>query len=142
MLTRVVALMVADALFAVLPMFVIWRLGRPLLEKMLISILMVLGVFAMTAVAFKLYYLRHYDPKSPDPFREILNYYIWVRLGEVIINIVACAPLLKVFIENGLHWLGLPRFFNSVRDLATLQSRETSANKDPATNTGVRMEVM
>jgi hypothetical protein len=47
--------MVSDAVFAIMPMFIVWRLARPLLEKVLISFLMTMGIFAVGVGVLKIH---------------------------------------------------------------------------------------
>jgi len=119
--------MAADAAYAVLPMYMVWRLRRPFLEKLLISILMTLSVFALAAGAFKLYYISRLDYASPEILREAVTMYMWIRVEEAAIIIAACAPLLKVPVENALHRLGIPRFTHPLRDLDRIDTTDASS---------------
>jgi len=100
----------------------IWKLRRPALEKLLVSVLMTLSVFALAAGAFKIYYINLLDFGSPEILREAVTMYTWIRVEEAAIIVAACAPLLKVPIENALHRLGLPRFSNPIPTLIAVQT--------------------
>jgi hypothetical protein len=120
--------MISDVVFAVMPMFIVWRLGRPFVEKALISFLMALGLFAAAAGIFKIYYTTTFDITSPDTYREMIPMFMWNRIEEIVVVIAACAPLLKSPIELCLHRLGLPTFQYRPRSLAIITtSRRVSS---------------
>lgn len=113
----------SDLLFALLPMFLIWRLSRSKLEKLLVSILMCLGLLAAAANAFKIITTQTYNPFSTNIYAEIMPVYKWNRIEETLVVIGANMPLLKQPIETFLHRvIGLPRFHPNVRSLNTIQT--------------------
>ena len=48
---------VSDLVFAIMPMFFIWQMNRPVIERMLITVLMALGIVAAMAGALKIVYM-------------------------------------------------------------------------------------
>ena len=65
-------------------------------------------------------------------FLLAFNSWQWSRIEEMVIIAAACAPLLKVPIENKLYQLFGLRFYPATRDLNGLQtsSFELPSNKD------------
>ncbi|KAK5651370.1 hypothetical protein OQA88_12527 [Cercophora sp. LCS_1] len=115
--------MVSDLLCAVLPSLLIWRLSRPVAEKLLLSVLMGLCLVATLAGMFKVLALKSYDPTSENVVRDMMSAYMWIRIEELVLIIAACAPLLKRPIESLLqHGLPVPWFRSREK---TLESIET-----------------
>ena len=94
--------MISDAIFAILPMFIIWTLRRPFVEIFLISFLLAMGLFAVGAAAVKIHFLKAYDVTSPDTLRQMMPLFLWSRIEEIVLIIAACAPLLKSPIKRVL----------------------------------------
>ncbi len=103
-------------------MFTIWRLSRCVVEKVLISVLLALGLLAVGASAIKVHYVRTYDITSSDTYRQMIPTFMWSRIEELVLIIAACAPLLKAPVEAGLHRLGLPTFRYTHRTIDTIDT--------------------
>ena len=112
----------SDLIFAIMPMFIIWTLRRSAVERTLVSILMASALFASACGCVKIYYLATFDIRSPDTWRDMVPQYMWCRMEEIVIVIAACAPLLKVPVENLLRQLGFPTFQNKPNQLNALRS--------------------
>lgn len=69
--------MAGDVLCAILPIFIIWRLSRSVVEKVLVSILLGLGMVAASGGVLKLVILKSWDPFSPTASRDIMEAFIW-----------------------------------------------------------------
>ncbi|KAN0096715.1 hypothetical protein V8E51_015520 [Hyaloscypha variabilis] len=110
----------SDLTFAIMPMFFVWKLNRPLLERILITVLMALGLFATGAAVLKLYYLRAYNLTVNDSLRTMVVLFIWCRIEEFVLITSACAPFLKSPIEQILSRFGVPMFKNKTRELNSL----------------------
>jgi hypothetical protein len=119
--------MVGDLIFAIMPMFIIWKLGRSTLERCLISFLMTMGLFATGAGVLKIIYSKTYDRSSPDVFRAMMPVFLWCRMEEVLLIVASSAPLLKAPVEQALHRLGLPKFQNKSRELNSFHSFRAAA---------------
>jgi hypothetical protein len=55
----------SDLVFAIMPIYFIWSLHRPVRERVLVTILMALGIVAAVAGVMKVYYIklsRSYPP--------------------------------------------------------------------------------
>ncbi|KAK0619032.1 hypothetical protein B0T14DRAFT_565930 [Immersiella caudata] len=102
---------ISDAVFAILPTILIWRLSRDPIEKALLSLLMGLGLVAVAAGVPKITTMQLYDTRSDNVVGDMMPCYLWTRIEEILLIIAACAPLLKVPLENMLsRKFGLPRF--------------------------------
>lgn len=113
--------MICDVAFAIMPMFFVWKLNRPLLERILISVLMELGLCATATVAVKIYLATISDTIVVDKYRETLKVCLWCRLEEYLLIASACAPFLKPLIEWFLRRWGIAKFIYLTRDLNSFQ---------------------
>jgi len=109
--------MISDAIFAILPMFIIWTLRRPFVEIFLISFLLAMGLFAVGAAAVKIHFLKAYDVTSPDTLRQMMPLFLWSRIEEIVLIIAACAPLLKSPIKRVLKRIWLSTWIMPTREL-------------------------
>jgi len=126
--TFIVLSLLCDFVFAILPMVIIWRLNRPLLERVLVTILMMLGLLATVAASFKIYYTATIDLGAPDASYREMPCNIWMRVEENVLIIAACAPLLKAPVENALHRLGFPTFHHGERELNSLYTNQIQSS--------------
>jgi hypothetical protein len=90
---------VSDLAFAIMPMFLVWPLHRPVMERVLLSILMGLGVIAAVAGAMKIYHINAWNPRI-DTFRDWVSLLWWYRVEEIGLITAACAPFLKPLIQR------------------------------------------
>ena len=121
--------MVGDLIFALMPMFLIWRLSRSVVERCLISLLMALGLFATAAGVLKIIHARTYDMTSPDGFREMMPIFLWCRMEEVILIVACSAPLLKAPVGQVLKRLGVPIFEQKTPRLNFIHSLRLSGTQ-------------
>jgi hypothetical protein len=112
-----------------MPMFFVWKLNRPLLERILITVLMALGLLATGAAVLKLYYLRAYNLTVNDSLRIMVVLFIWCRIEEFVLIASACAPFLKSPVEQILNRFGVPMFKNKTRELNSLHSTNSNSNR-------------
>ena len=110
-------------------MFFVWKLNRPLLERILITVLMALGLCATGAAVLKLYYLRAYNLTVNDSLRIMVVLFIWCRIEEFVLIASACAPFLKSPAEQILSRFGVPIFENKTRELNSLHSTYVNSNR-------------
>ena len=109
--------MISDGLVVFLPMLLVWKLTRTLLEKMLLSILIGTGMLAMAAGVFKALTMQSFNLESDNIAGDMMPCYLWIRIEEICLIIGACAPLLKPPIESLLaRRFGLPRFEPQARE--------------------------
>lgn len=116
------AIVISDLTFALMPMFLIWKLGRKLLERILVSVLMALGLCAFSAVIVRAHYMKDFNVTVEDTFREMMNLFMWCRIEECVLIASACAPFLKAPIERILCRLGMSTFGNITRELNSVHS--------------------
>ena len=96
----------SDILFAILPITFIYKIQRPLREKIVIAVLMSLGLIASGAATAKVILLARL-PTSMDPTSVGADTLIWTNLEESIGMIAACIPMLKSLFERALKRCGL-----------------------------------
>lgn len=99
----------SDIVFAVLPIFFIWTLSRPVVERILLCVLMGLGICAGTAGAIKLYYIRTWR-YGEEAVSHTVSVYMWYRVEEMSLVAAACAPFLKGPIESLFSRVSESRF--------------------------------
>ncbi|PVI04471.1 hypothetical protein DM02DRAFT_493476, partial [Periconia macrospinosa] len=101
--------MLSDFVFAAMPLYLIWLLHRPVMERILISILMTLGTLAAIAEVFIIYHTHLWNPRK-DSFRVWMPLVWWYRVEEIGLITAACTPFLKPLVERILGQLGASRF--------------------------------
>ncbi|KAH9207946.1 hypothetical protein DL95DRAFT_312816 [Leptodontidium sp. 2 PMI_412] len=111
-----------NILFSFMPIILISMLSRPLLERILVSILMASGFFATAGVIVRLCLSKSAN-QNPNLLRSILRIAFWCRIEESVLTIGACVPLLKSPIQKILGRLGVPSFKNMTRDLNEIDSK-------------------
>jgi hypothetical protein len=95
-----------DIIYSCLPIVIISKLQRPLLERILICFLMALGFFAAAAIIPKIIKTKKYGFLSDATFlsSDIL---LWTLLEVYIGVIAACIPTLRRPLESALRGMGL-----------------------------------
>ncbi|PVI01417.1 hypothetical protein DM02DRAFT_467816, partial [Periconia macrospinosa] len=86
--------MLSDLVFAVLPLYFIWSLHRPVMERTLMSILMTLGTLAAMIDVYLIYKVIVWDMAKDDP-RDWVPLFWWYRVEEIVLILAACTPFLK-----------------------------------------------
>jgi len=69
--------MAGDVICAVLPIVIIWRLTRSVVEKILVSILLGLGLVAAVGGVLKLVILKTWLPTSVHANRTLMDAFMW-----------------------------------------------------------------
>ncbi|KAH8724010.1 hypothetical protein GQ44DRAFT_684346 [Phaeosphaeriaceae sp. PMI808] len=110
-----------DLAFAIMPIFLIWKLSRSRLERYLVSTLLALGLCA-TGIGIAIIIHLKAMIRSTDPLRESVNVYMYCRLEEIFLLIASSTPFLKAPVEHVLLRLGAPGFHNKPRELASYHS--------------------
>ena len=101
-----VVAIVTDIIFTFVPLTFIYRIKRPLREKIVVSFLMALGILASAASVVKLTLAKKYG-RNRDRLYDGVDLALWSIIeGEVAI-IAACVPCLKSPSEKVLRRLGL-----------------------------------
>lgn len=101
---------VSDLVFAIMPMFFIWQMNRPVIERMLITVLMALGIVAAMAGALKIVYMSRFVLGHGDVLRQMMPLFLWFKVEEFVLAASACAPFLKAPIERTLSRFGIQKF--------------------------------
>jgi hypothetical protein len=95
----------ADVILSLLPLTFIFKLHRPLREKIILAGLMGLGLFASGAAVVKLLLTKKYVT-GPDPLWDMFDLGIWAMV-ELFIGIYAASiPCLRAPFEMLLRKLG------------------------------------
>lgn len=112
--------MLSDLICTAMPIFVVWRLSRSVIEKSLVIVLIASALIATACGIPKIYHLVTYDFGSDDGLWHLVPEFFWCRIEEAMIIIAACAPLLKGPIERCLRRFGLPLFESQPRTLSRI----------------------
>lgn len=118
----------SDLVFAIMPIFFIWPLHRPVMERILVIILMALGIIAAVAGVMKLVHSAAWDPRK-NILRDWMPLLWWYRVEEIGLITAACAPFLKHLIERMLGRFGVPQFRFVTIVLRTLRSGPANSTK-------------
>ncbi|KAF2728173.1 hypothetical protein EJ04DRAFT_397423, partial [Polyplosphaeria fusca] len=104
-----------DLIFAAVPFIFIRRMQRPLRERIILSCLMGMGVFAAAASIVKTTLVPYYGITG-DSLWDAIDLTLWSILEEQVGIIAACIPCLKSPFERTLHRIGfLSRMSSTVR---------------------------
>lgn len=123
--------MLSDLVFAALPLYFIWSLHRPVMERVLISILMTLGTLAAIAEAWIIYYTHVWIPQKHS-IRDWMPLFWWYRVEEIGLITAACTPFLKPLIERILGRFGVSKFCFRTVQLNTIRSVRGALPEDDA----------
>ncbi|RYP89952.1 hypothetical protein DL770_003910 [Monosporascus sp. CRB-9-2] len=119
----------SDLVFAIMPVFIIWPMHRPVMERVLVIVLMALGTIAAVAGAMKLVYSSAWDPRR-NILRDWMPLLWWYRVEEIGLITAACAPFLKPLIERMLGRFGVPQFRFVTIILRTIRSSPADTSKE------------
>ncbi|KAF2269388.1 hypothetical protein CC78DRAFT_529175 [Lojkania enalia] len=97
---------ITDLMFALIPITFIRKMQRPLREKVFLSCLMGLGIFAAAASIVKTTLVKDYGVTG-DSLWDAMDLTLWSILEEQSGIIAACIPTLKSPLERILHRIGL-----------------------------------
>lgn len=96
----------SDIVLSLMPISFLKNMNRPLREKVALSCLMGLGIFATVAAILKTTVLNAYR-STRDPFWEVVDLSLWWQMEQNISIMAACIPTLKAPFERILGRLGL-----------------------------------
>ena len=113
--------MLSDIVFAAMPIYFVWSLHRPVLERILISILMALGLLAATAEACIIYHAYLWNPQK-SAIRDWMPLFWWYRVEEIGLILAACTPFLKPLVQRVLGRFGTSPFCFVTIELDSVQS--------------------
>ncbi|KAF5844434.1 hypothetical protein GGP41_001372 [Bipolaris sorokiniana] len=117
--------MLSDIVFAAIPIYFVWSLHRPVLERILISTLMALGLLAATAEACIIYHAYLWNPRE-STIRDWMPLFWWYRVEEIGLIFAACTPFLKPLVERVLGRFGTSRFRFVTMELDSIQSSQVT----------------
>jgi hypothetical protein len=102
-------------------MFFVWKLNRPFLERVVVSVLLALGLCGMATVIARGVNAANAKP-GDDPMIQMHLPLILCRLEDSVLIAASCAPFLKGPIERFLgRRFGVSQFSNLPRDLGSIQ---------------------
>ncbi|KAH8707192.1 hypothetical protein GQ44DRAFT_715913 [Phaeosphaeriaceae sp. PMI808] len=113
--------MVSDLAFAIMPMLLIWKLSRSVLERCLVSILLALGLCA-SGMGIAVLVRLNAKTMRTDPLRDSVTLFMYCRVEEICLLIASSMPFLKAPVECLLRQVGAPGFHNIPRELASYNS--------------------
>ncbi|KAL2213809.1 hypothetical protein CC79DRAFT_1391718 [Sarocladium strictum] len=96
-----------DVLLSLAPIMFLWKLKRPLREKILVGCLMAMGLFASIASIFKTITVSKYGDPTIDTWALNNSLATWTALEQLVAMIAASAPFLKPLLHPVLQRLGL-----------------------------------
>lgn len=99
--------------FAIMPMLYIWKLNKSRIERVIVTILMALGLFATVTVIIRSVY-HHRIHSAKDPMRYSIFLIIICRVEDFILISAACAPFLKGPLERCIQRRFSVRIFSNV----------------------------
>ncbi|QPC59872.1 hypothetical protein HYE67_002103 [Fusarium culmorum] len=95
-----------DILLSLAPTLFLWKLKRPLKEKILVGALMGLGMFASIASIVKATLVKEFGGSTKDPWALTNAISTWTALEQILIMIASSAPFLKPLVQSALHRMG------------------------------------
>jgi hypothetical protein len=111
---------ISDLAFAIMPVLLIRKLNRPLLERTVVGILMALSLCGMATVIARAV-LKAASDRTGDNRRQIHLQIIMCRLEDCALIAASCAPFLKGPIEQFIRSrLDLPKFHYLPRGLRSI----------------------
>ncbi len=122
--------MLGDLTFAIMPIFLIWRLSRPVIERCLIYFLMAMSLFATGAGVMTNIYAYPYGRDSQDTLVDLMPLFFWCRIEGCVLIVACSAPLLKAPIGSVLSKVGFPSFRERTRDLVSLHFSQFEVPQD------------
>ncbi|KAM5349867.1 hypothetical protein ACJ41O_006372 [Fusarium nematophilum] len=95
-----------DIMLSLAPTVFLWKLKRPLREKMLVGALMGLGMFASVASIVKTTLVKEFGV-AKDGWALTNAIATWTALEQLLAMIASSAPFLKPLVQSALHRMGL-----------------------------------
>ncbi|KAH8730351.1 hypothetical protein GQ44DRAFT_673047 [Phaeosphaeriaceae sp. PMI808] len=112
---------VSDLAFAIMPMLLIWKLSRSVLERCLVSILLALGLCA-TGMGIAILVRLNAKTMLTDPLQDSVTLSMYCRVEETCLLIACSLIFLKAPVEYLLRQVGAPGFHNIPGELASYNS--------------------
>ncbi|KAL9560957.1 hypothetical protein ACKAV7_014986 [Fusarium commune] len=94
-----------DIMLSLAPTLFLWKLKRPLKEKILVGALMGLGMFASVASIVKAALVKEFG-MAKDAWALTNSIATWTALEQILIMIASSAPFLKPLVQSALHRMG------------------------------------
>ncbi|KAF4458135.1 hypothetical protein F53441_70 [Fusarium austroafricanum] len=94
-----------DIMLSLAPTLFLWKLKRPLKEKILVGVLMGLGLFASVASIVKATLVKEFGV-AKDGWALTNSIATWTALEQILIMIASSAPFLKPLVQSALHRMG------------------------------------
>ncbi|KAH8727381.1 hypothetical protein GQ44DRAFT_677841 [Phaeosphaeriaceae sp. PMI808] len=127
---------ISDVAFAVMPMLFIWKLNKPRIERVIITILMALGLCAMVPVIIRSVNMARRD-SAKDAMRERIFMTTMCRVEDFILIAAACAPFLKSPLERCMQRrFGVGNFYNVPLQLNSIHSCAKDGGNNSSSNMG------
>lgn len=95
-----------DIMLSLAPTVFLWKLKRPMREKILVGMLMGLGVFASVASIIKTLLVKEFG-LAKDGWALTNAIATWTALEQLLAMIASSAPFLKPLVQSGLQRMGL-----------------------------------
>lgn len=95
-----------DILLSLAPIMFLWKLKRPLREKLVVGGLMGLGLFASASSIIKTLVVAQFTNPNVDGFALGVSTATWTMLEQLLAMIAASAPFLKPLLQSALLSMG------------------------------------
>ncbi|KAH8719197.1 hypothetical protein GQ44DRAFT_568459, partial [Phaeosphaeriaceae sp. PMI808] len=100
-----------DLAFAIMPILLIWKLSRSVLERCLVSILLAFGLCA-SGIVIAILVQMNTTIMQTDRLRDSLILFMYCRMEETCLLIASSIPFLKAPVEYLLRQVGASGFHN------------------------------
>ena len=125
-----------DVILALSPLAFIVKLHRPLFERFLLGFLMGIGLIASAASIRKYIVAKAYGDPTADLVAASLSIVTWGMVEFSLSIIAACLPSLKVPLQRGLEYIGLPDLMRSMARSTPASFRYGTSDPKKATGAG------
>jgi len=96
-----------DVLLSLAPISFLWNLNRPLRERIVVSCLMSLGLFAAACSLLKLLIVQNYTKPGVDKAYYGMGLSFWTVMEQLVGIIAGCSPFLKPLLQRCLARMGV-----------------------------------
>jgi rhodopsin domain-containing protein len=96
-----------DVMLSLAPIMFLWKLKRPLREKLVVGGLMALGLFASASSVIKTIVVSDFLNPNVDMFALGISIATWTMMEQLLAMIAASAPFLKPLLQSALLRFGV-----------------------------------
>ncbi|KAJ5584027.1 uncharacterized protein N7459_003827 [Penicillium hispanicum] len=130
-----------DVLILTVPIPVVWRLQMRVLQKIMVSTVLLLGVFVCAASIIRLHFLT-FLKDDIDISWTISNVYVWSTVEPCVGIVCACLPVLQPIIRSAMrmeYLIYIRRRMTGVRKPSTKRTSQTMSLHKRSSHSSHRM---